>query len=194
MTDQEITEHIRRIVPINDEGIRMFFEHTKKQVVKKNRFLLNTGDPSEFLVLITSGCLMTYFSSKEGQSFVLQFGREMWWTGDLKAFYGDRKSFYSIKAIIDSEVRILTRQGLDELSKIEPQFERYFRIVFQNALISHQQRIIRNISYSAEAKYLEFLELYPRLELVVPSKYIASFLGITPEFLSKIKRKLALES
>jgi len=132
---------------------------------------------------------MTFYSDKDCDPHVMQFGREMWWTGDLQAFVENTPSLYSIKALVDSEVAMLEKEKFDQLCREAPAFERYFRILFQKSLVSHQKRIIRNISNTAEEKYEQFLKSHPGLELTVPQKHIASYLGITPEFLSKIRKK-----
>jgi CRP-like cAMP-binding protein len=97
---------------------------------------------------------------------------------------------YSTKALADSDVLLLTKVGMDTLLEKNMKLERYFRIIFQNSLVTHQERILQGFSASADERYQSFLEKYPTLEQFVPLKYIASYLGITPEFLSKIRRKL----
>lgn len=171
--------------------IQMYLDMAEFRKVKKNEHIVQIGDPRVTLVLIQSGCMMTYFEDKRKGMHVFQFGMEMWWSGDLEAITKGNPSFYGIKAILPSEVYLIDFQLFNTMLTDQPLFQRYFRIIFQNALISHQKRIVRNISYTAEEKYLEFIELYPKVQLIIPQKYIASYLGITPEFLSKIRRKLA---
>jgi CRP-like cAMP-binding protein len=113
---------------------------------------------------------MTYFKDRNDHIHAIQFGQEMWWTGDLDAIFNEHSSSYAVKAIVASEVCLLTKEDFDDINQEHPAFERYFRILFQNALISHQKRIIRNISFTAEEKYLEFVKIHPRLELIVPQK------------------------
>jgi CRP-like cAMP-binding protein len=96
--------------------------------------------------------------------------------------------------LAESEVFLLPRNNMDNLFEQIPKFERYFRIIFQNSLVTHQQRIMQSYSYTADDRYLAFREKYPSLEQYVPLKYIASYLGITPEFLSKVRRKLMEKS
>lgn len=191
MNRQEVESALQQHVDISKEDLDYFFDKAEFRVVNKNDILTKAGDDKVHFVLIQSGCLMTYFHDKQGNDHVLQFGTEMWWTGDLEAFTKGGNSFYTIKAIAKSEVYMISRELFADISKRTPAFDKYFRIIFQNALISHQRRIIRNISYTAEERYLEFQKYYPKIEMIVPQKYIASYLGITPEFLSKIRRKLA---
>ena len=132
---------------------------------------------------------MTYYEDANADPHVLQFGQKNWWTGDLEAFTNGGESFYTIKAILPSEVLELSYDSFVGLCAAHPVFDRFFRIIFQNSLISHQKRIMRNISSSAEERYDAFTDNFPKLELTVPQKYIASYLGITPEFLSKMRSR-----
>jgi CRP-like cAMP-binding protein len=191
MTQSEIANALRQHITISEEDLQYFFKTAPVKKLRKNEFLVNAGDLDTPLHLIKSGYLMTYFYDQQEHPHVLQFGSEMWWTGDLDAFFKQKESFYTIKAMVPSEVYQVSRSLFEEMSQRTPQFDKYFRIIFQNALISHQRRIIRNISFTAEEKYLEFVKEYPKLELIIPQKYIASYIGITPEFLSKLRRKLA---
>ena len=134
---------------------------------------------------------MTYYEDKNADPHVLQFAQKLWWTGDLEAFRSLGPSFYSIKAITNSSIMAISYPEFEELCLSYPVFERFFRIIFQNSLVSHQKRIMRNISSTAEERYEAFIKNYPRLELTVPQKYIASYLGITPEFLSKLRSRRA---
>ncbi len=191
MDKEEIANALQEKVKLSAADLKFFFEIAELKQYSKNEHLVRTGDENVVFVLIKKGCLMTYFKDRQDHLHAIQFGQEMWWTGDLDAFFNQQVSKYGIKALTDVEVYLLNRDNFELINNRSPAFESYFRILFQNALISHQKRIIRNISYTAEEKYLEFVDLHPRLELIVPQKYIASYMGITPEFLSKLKRKLA---
>lgn len=134
---------------------------------------------------------MNSFADENGFEHVLQFASPMWWTADLNSLLNELPSNYSIRALMPSVVLQISKSGLEDLYQKVPETERYFRIIFQNALIAHQQRIMRDHAYDAESRYQLFREKYPDLENLVPLKYIASYLGITPEFLSKIRRRLS---
>ncbi|MEX2395752.1 MAG: Crp/Fnr family transcriptional regulator, partial [Balneolales bacterium] len=113
-----------------------------------------------------------------------------WWTADLDSLFRGIPAEYNIRAMGDSTVYQLSKDVWMKLNNELPQFERYFRIIFQNALVAHQKRIIQNISDTADQRYLKFQKAYPEVIRSVPLKYVASYLGITPEFLSKIRRDL----
>lgn len=187
----EIVQNLKKYVDLTDDQIAQFFNRVEKRSLKKNEMLFSQGDENCPLTLIKSGCLMTYHTDEKNTDHVIQFGVDMWWTGDLHAFQNEGPSEYSVKAMTESKVYTLDHSAFEKLLQEAICFERYFRIIFQNSLVAHQRRIIRNISFTAEKKYKAFTEAYPQLELIVPQKTIASYLGITPEFLSKIRRRLA---
>ena len=191
MDTTAILETFQKTAGLEAGDVNYLLEHAQLQNFSKNTHILREGDAANHFYLIRSGCLMTYFTDVKDGIYVMQFGTEMWWTGDLDGFVKGIGSTYSIRTVLDSEVYIIEKALFDHVLARSPGFERYFRIIFQNALISHQRRIMRNISFTAEERYEEFLKLYPRMELIIPQKYIASYLGITPEFLSKIRRKMA---
>lgn len=158
--------------------------------IVQNELIEESGEVTRYFINVVEGCLMTYYTDSEASDHVLQFATAGWWTGDLNSFTNGAPSIYSTKALTDSKVLLIPKIQMDELLEKHPKFEKYFRIIFQNSLITHQQRIIRNLSMPAEGRYQFFLKKYPTLEQFVPQKLIASYLGITPEFLSKIRRKL----
>ncbi len=191
MIDKEgIIYHLNRYAVLDDKAAAAFFEYAEYARIKKNKFLCVQGDSSN-LVLITNGCLMTYFEDEKGNQTVIQFGTNMWWTGDLYAFSNSKPTDYSIKAMMDTETLSLSFENFNKLCEQHPVFERVFRIIFQNSLVSHGKRIVRNLSFTAEEKYEAFQKSYPRIENIVPQRYIASYLGITSEFLSKLRNRIA---
>lgn len=194
MTRKSIIEAIRKHTPFSDNDASRLFSFFEFAKIPKNRVLISQGDENPPFVLIKSGCLMTSYPDKKNNLHVIQFGQEMWWTGDLNSITNNTPSSYIVKSVTKSEVFLLSPDNYRELLSAIPSLERYFRSIFQNSLVSHQKRIIRNISYSAEQKYLAFRETYPGLETLVPQKYIASFLGITPEFLSKVRKRVHSKS
>jgi len=194
MIHEDILENFRTYVPFTKEEVKDFFGKAKHVKYHKNEVLVEKDTQVSPFIYIRKGCLMTYYTDGKKFNHVIQFGLDKWWTGDLQSFMQGTPSNYTIKAMSDTEVWTLDKNAFESLCADQPVFERYFRIIFQNSLISHQKRIIRNISYSAEEKYLTFIKNYPKLELLIAQKYIASYLGITPEFLSMIRRKLANKS
>lgn len=189
MDKSQILLHVKKVVPLTAEEEFYLTTIALPMHLRQGEMIERVGEVSPGLIFVNSGCLMTYFTDTDAHDHVIQFAFTGWWTGDLHSLTKNVPSIYSTRALADSEVLILTKSALDELFRKHPVFERYFRIIFQNSLVTHQNRIIQNFSATAEERYLAFRQKYPTLEQFAPLKYIASYLGITPEFLSKIRRK-----
>lgn len=189
MDYQGILTNIRRHVPLSSEEEQFFIAILVPVSLKQGDFIEKAGETTHDLIHVNTGCLMTYFTDPEGNDQVIQFSSAGWWTGDLHSLTTQEPSIYATRALADSEIFLLPKVRMNELLARHPAFERYFRITFQNSLVTHQKRIIEAFSSTAEERYTHFQKKYPHLEQFVPLKYVASYLGITPEFLSKIRRK-----
>ena len=190
MTTTTILASVNTHISLTEEETAYFSSLLLPLKVKQGEMPEKIGEPTRYFTYVNLGCLMSYFTDQNGTDHVMQFATSGWWTGDLPSFTHQIPSIHATRALTDSEILLLPKQSMDQLLHKYPKFERYFRILFQNSLINHQNRIIQNLSAKAEERYLSFLKKYPSLEQYVPLKYIASYLGITPEFLSKIRRKL----
>jgi CRP-like cAMP-binding protein len=191
MNNSEILTQINRHVSLDKRESLYFSSLLIHGKIKQGDYLEKVGIVSQNFIHVESGCLMSYYTDKEGDDHVIQFATTGWWTGDLQSFTKQQPAIYSTRALADSSVFYLLKTDMDQLLEKYPKFERYFRILFQNSLITHQDRIVQNFSDTAEDRYEHFRQKYPSLEQYVPLKYIASYLGITPEFLSKIRRRQA---
>lgn len=159
--------------------------------VKAGELVEKAGQPSQHFVFVNMGCLMSYYTDVDGVERVMQFATASWWTGDLDSFTNAGPSNYGTRALVDSELLVITKANFDKLLEQVPVLEKYFRILFQNSLVAHQCRILQTLAATAEERYESFRQRYPSLEQFVPQKYIASYLGVTPEFLSKIRKRLS---
>ncbi len=186
-TIQEIHEYLTGYVDLSEAETRLFCAQLRHDYVKKNRYLFKKGEENLPFVWIKSGYLMTYYTDHRNQNHVMQFGSKNWWTGDIEATLNNKPTRYSMRALSDCEIFTIPLDRYNYLLEKAPKFEKYFRIIYLKSLASHQKRIINNISLTAAEKYDSFIKRFPKMELVVPQKYIASYLGITPEFLSKLK-------
>jgi len=182
---------IEKHVPLDDVEKAALLSSLDSRTLKAGDIVARSGEYNQHFIFVNMGCLMTFFTDSEGVERVLQFATASWWTGDLESFYKHTMSCYTTRALIDSEVFLMTLPAFESLLERVPRLEKYFRILFQNSLVTHGRRITEINSYSAEERYESFRDRYPTLEQFVPQKYIASYLGVTPEFLSKVRRRLA---
>lgn len=185
-----ILQTIEQHVPLSKEEGNYFLSLLETRSLKQGELIEEAGEVSSHFIYVKSGCLMSYYTDAEDADRVMQFSTAGWWTGELNSFTKKVASSYTTRALADSEVLLISKEALDDLLNRFPAFEKYFRILFQNSLITHQNRILQTISATAEERYTRFQKKYPTLEQFVPLKYIASYLGITPEFLSKIRRRM----
>lgn len=183
-------KNIKRHVSLNEKEEALIQDTFHSKKLKRKQFLLEAGDIAKYTYFVIKGCVRTYFTDKEGEEHVIGFGIEDWWSGDIASFNNAEPSVFSIDALEDSEVLYADKAGMDKLYKEIPQLEKYFRIIFQNALAAQFQRITNTNSFTAEERYVAFQQKYPQFDRRIPQKYLASYLGITPEFLSKLKKHL----
>jgi CRP-like cAMP-binding protein len=185
---------VEKHVTLDDVEKAVLFSLLESRSLKSGDLIAKAGETCQYFIFVSMGCLMSYYTDEGGVERVLQFAQASWWTGDLNTFTTREPSIYSTRAIVDSEVLLLNPKGLSDLLERVPKFEKYFRIIFQNSLVAHGRRIMETISFTAEERYESFRNRYPTLEQYVPQKYIASYLGVTPEFLSKVRRRITHKS
>lgn len=190
---QKLVDNIGRIVPLSEDDVGILERHVKHRRYLKGQFILQQGDICVYQNFLLAGCVKVFYTDDEGQEHIVMFGIEEWWAADLGSFINDTDADYNIQCLEPTEVLQFTKEGLEELYNQIPQLERFFRIITQRAYIASQKRIINNFSMTAKERYLQFREQYPHIEQRVPQYMIASFLGITKEFLSKIRSQLIQE-
>ncbi|MBS1599454.1 MAG: Crp/Fnr family transcriptional regulator [Bacteroidetes bacterium] len=186
-----IRPHIEKHIRLTDEEFDYFISLTKHRKIRKRQYILQAGDVCLYESYVIGGCLRTYYVDDKGLEHILQFAIEDWWVGDILSFLSNTPAKYNIDALEDTELLQIDNSSIEKLYKKVPQFERFFRIKIQNAFIQLQQRIIASMSETAEQRYIHFVEKYPQLEQRLPQHQVASYLGITPEFLSRIRKNIA---
>ncbi len=182
-----ILKNLSRFITLTSDEEQYFTSLLKLKKLKKKQYLFQEGDTVRYDYFVNKGCLRTYTIDEKGQEHVVQFSIEDWWTGDMYSFLTQTPARYNIDAIEDTELLCLERNALEELYIKVPKFERFFRLLLQNAFVALQERIIGNLSLTADERYCTFIEKYPLMEKRLPLKQIASYLGITPESLSRIR-------
>ena len=158
--------------------------------VKKKAFLMQAGDVTKYEYFITKGCLKVYTMDEEGAPHISMFAVEDYWTGDIASFMMKKPTPYFIKATEHSELLGISRANYDLLFQEIPKFEKFYRILYQKSLISYIQRSNHGISLTAEERYIEFKSKYPQIVNRITQKDLAGYIGITPEFMSKIISKV----
>jgi CRP-like cAMP-binding protein len=153
-------------------------------------FLLREGQICKYESFVTKGCLKTYYQDENGFEHIIDFSIEEWWADDLYSLLTQTASKSSIRAIEPTDVLQISKSDLELLYNKIPKFERFFRILFQNAYITQREQINQTLATSAEGRYRMFLKKKPYAEKRFAQKDIASYLGVTPQFLSTLKKKL----
>jgi CRP-like cAMP-binding protein len=189
-----ILQNISKLITLTEEEEEIFLSSFQTKKVKRHQFLGEAGEVSRYQYFVLKGCLRLFYIDENGFEHNVQFAVEDWWIGDMASFLTQKPASLFVEALEDSEVLRIDYNSMEELYIKIPRLERFFRILIQNAFISFQQRIVSTISNPAEERYLEFINKYPFFEQRLPQIHIASFLGITPEFLSKIRKKLLTDA
>ena len=182
-----ILANIEKHVSLEPDERAYFVNLLTEHSVSKKKFVLQQGQPCRCISFVNSGILRAYFLSNEGKESTIMFAMADWWVTDMFCFVTQRPAMLNIQAVEHSTILQLQKHDLEELYYKVPKFERFFRIIMQNAYIREQLRVIQNLSLSAEERYQNFLKSYPQVAQHVTQKQIASYLGITPEFLSAIR-------
>jgi CRP-like cAMP-binding protein len=193
MNSSVILSNINQFVQL-DENESEFLESVLiPRPFKQGELIVKSGDAARYLMFVNSGYIMSYYTDRDGNDHVVQFAAEGWWCGDIYSLSDYPKTIYSTKGLSNGELLLLPRSAQEQLFEKYSKFERYFRITFQNSVIRHQFRFIESYSTTAEERYQKFVTTYPNIDRYVAQKYIASYLGITPEFLSKIRKRLLVQ-
>ena len=184
---EPLLEYFDRSVPLNEKEKELIRAKFHSRLFRKRQFVLQEGDVCTQFNFVVRGCLRTYQIDEKGNTHILQFATENYWINDLGSFHGVRPSALNIDALEDTVVLQISRDDLISLYKEAPKFDRIFRVLIENAFVRLQERLLQNISSTAEERYESFLELYPYLINRLSQVQIAAFIGVTPEFLSRLR-------
>lgn len=190
MKNDLILANVAKHITLDQDEVHYFTSLLKYREVEKGASLLKEEDVCTTLSYVHSGALRAYYLGKDGKESTIMFAIADWWVTDMYCFLNCLPAMTYIEAIENSYILELSKDHFDQLLIEVPKFERFFRILMQNAYIREQLRIIQNLSQSAEERYRNFLQKYPLIAQQVTQKQIASYLGITPEFLSSIRKNL----
>ena len=190
---QSILENIAKHVTLTPEEQELFLSKTETKPFKAKTILLSAGEVATCTYFVNSGILRSFNINDNIIEHVLHFACEGWWIGDMYSYISGKPGNLFLEVLDDAEVVIITKENQQQLYQEIPKLERFFRILAENSLVAHQERLIDNLSLTAEERFEKFCSKYPTLIQKVPQKHIASYIGITPEFFSKMKARLLKE-
>jgi len=190
MNAQLLIANIKKHISLDREETEFFVSILKPKSLKSGEFLLREGDVCKHESFVTQGCLKAFYEGDDGTEHILDFLIEEWWADDLYSFLTQTPSKSSVKAIEDTELLRISKDDLEKLYKRIPKFERFFRLLFQNAYIAQRDQINQMLSVPAEDRYIQFLKRKPYALKRFSQKDIASYLGVTPQFFSTLKKKV----
>lgn len=186
---EPLLHYFEILIPLTMEEKQLVFEYFKPRLYRKRQYVLQEGDVCNQFNFIVRGCLRMYKVDDKGNTHILQFASENWWLSNIGSFHGREPSELNIDALEDTMVLQISYENLLALYVKAPKFDRIFRVLIENSFVSLQKRLLQNISATAEERYLSFLASYSHLANRIPQTQIASFLGITPEFLSRLRNR-----
>ncbi|WP_420387081.1 Crp/Fnr family transcriptional regulator [Roseivirga sp.] len=189
MNTDLILSNISKHVTLNAEEQRLLTGLLSEESVKKNTHLLREGEPCQYLYFVNSGTLRAYCLNAHGKESTVMFGISDWWITDMHCYLNQLPSMVYLQAVSSCEVLKLSFDDLNSLLEEVPAFNTFFRILMQKAYCREQLRMIENLSIPAFNRYENFIQKYPLIARQVPLKHIASYLGVTPEFLSTARSR-----
>ncbi|ARV05867.1 hypothetical protein BTO04_03755 [Polaribacter sp. SA4-10] len=191
--EKSIIPEIFKDISFSQEEVNSIESKFEKLNLKKGTALLNAGELVSNQYFVYSGCLRTYFIDNSGKEHTLQFAINDWWISDYTAFFTTTKALMNIETIQDAALYKISKKDMEALYSKIPQLETFFRKKMEKAFASFQKRILASLAQSAKERYVSFISTYPNIEQSVKNYHIASYLGITTESLSRIRKELAHE-
>lgn len=191
MSTETLIQYFSGFLPLEEKEIDFLASVFKERKVKRRQFILQEGDICKYNSFVLEGCFRMYMVDNNGKEHNLQFAVENWWIGDLGSFHSEQPSQLNIEAIENSVILQIKKEDQIRLFVDFRKFNRIFRVFTENALVSLQRRVLQNISSTAEERYLDFIARHPYFFNRISNVQIASYLGVTPEFLSSIRKRLA---
>jgi len=185
-----ILQNIARFVDLTPQEQELFLSKTEVRHYKPKSIILNAGEVCKHSYFVNSGLLRNFNINDNIVEHVLSFACEGWWIGDMYSLLSQKPGQLFIEVLEDAEVVLLSKENQEQLYYEIPKLERFFRILTENSLVANQERLMDNLSLSAEDRFEKFCKRYPALIQRVPQKQIASYIGVTPEFFSKMKSRL----
>ena len=187
---QSILQNIAKHVSLTPEEEALFLSKTETKQFKSKTILLSSGQIANCTYFVNSGILRSFNINDNIIEHVLHFACEGWWIGDMYSYISEKPGNLFIEVLEDAELVLITKENHQQLYQEIPKLERFFRILAENSLVAHQERLMDNLSLTAEERFEKMCKKYPTLIQKVPQKHLASYIGVTPEFFSKMKARL----
>ncbi len=191
MNKDALLQYIASYIQLDPKEEETLLTKVKFRQYLKNQFLVQAGDINKYSNFILKGCAKAFHLDENGQQHIRDFAIENWWTGDLGSFLSQEPGQYYVQCIEDCQIAQISYDDMEVLYGLIPKMERFFRIIIQKAYVVSQKRITQYQSLTAIEKYRRFKNEYPKFVERIPQYLIASYLGITPEFLSSIRKQIA---
>lgn len=187
MNHDLILQSVSKHITLTKKEEEFFASLLQEKKLKKKQFLVHENEFNKFTAFVTKGCLRSYSVDRNGFEHIIQFAPPGWWIADIYSIIAKQPGKLNIDALEDSEMYILFREDQEKLFDKVPKFERFFRILTENSIAANSHRLIDYMGLTAQERYFTFCNRYPTLMKTLPQKQIAAYIGVTPEFLSKIK-------
>lgn len=185
-----IIQNISKHITLTSDEELLFLSKIETKNYKAKTIILNAGEICKHSYFVNSGLVRSFNVNDNIVEHVLSFACEGWWIGDMYSLLSQKPGNLFIEVLEDAEVVLLSKESQEQLYQEIPKLERFFRILTENSLVANQERLMDNLSLTAEERFEKFCKRYPTLIQRVPQKQIASYIGVTPEFFSKMKARL----
>ncbi|MCE3283126.1 MAG: cyclic nucleotide-binding protein [Chitinophagaceae bacterium] len=183
-------QKLREKVNLSTDEEELIKQHLTPKKLRKRQYLLQEGDVCKFIAFVEKGALRSYSVDEKGVERIIQFALEGWTISDLYSFLTSEPATYNIDALEDSELLLIGKAAHEELLATLPKYETWMRLQITGAYIAMQRRLTSIISLSLEERYASFTSIYPQIVQRVPQHMIASYMGLTPETLSRVRKKM----
>ncbi len=191
MNSSLLFQNIAKHISLSSEDEAYIASLLQPKKIKRKQFVYREGDVNKQVIFVTDGCLRSYSIDKNGFEHILQFAPAGWWINDMQSIIKQEPGTLYIDAVDDTNIILIQKSDLQQIYTTIPKMERFFRILAENALATYQHRLIDNLSLPAIDRYKNFCSRYPTLTGILAQKQVAAYIGVTPEFLSKMLGKAA---
>jgi len=177
-------------IPLTEEEENFVKNYLSPKKLRKRQYLLQEGDVCKSIAFVEKGSMRSYLVDPDGQEHITAFALEGWTIGDLSSFHSEQPTTQSIDALEDCELVLISKSAHDELLRTMPKYETYIRLLITDAYVALQKRTLNMISMSLDDRYKAFIDIYPSITQRVPQHMIASYMGLSPETLSRIRNRI----